>query len=105
MVSHRAILFTPAEAAEHRAAVAALAAFPEVTAPPDALGFQLLRLGATELRIERHTEFTTFTAFAPQAGAPFVQSAADQLPAGWLESIPGRVMAAVEIASEPIDAE
>lgn len=100
MVSHRAILFTPAEAAEHRAAVAALADFPEVVATPEEQGFQLLRLGAVELRIERHTEFTTFTVFSPQVGMPFAESAMNLLPEGWLDAIPGRILAAVEIASE-----
>ncbi|MES2439052.1 MAG: DUF3422 domain-containing protein [Verrucomicrobiota bacterium] len=107
MVSHRAVLFTPGEAAAHRAAVAALAVFPDVVATPEEQGFQLLRLGTVELRIERHTEFTTFTVFAPQAGIPFADSAMDQLPDGWLDSIPGRILAVVEIASEliaPVDA-
>jgi uncharacterized membrane-anchored protein len=100
MVSHRAILFTPGEAAAHRAAVSALADFPEVVATPEEQGFQLLRLGSVELRIERHTEFSTFSIFAPQNGVPFAESAMDLLPEGWLEVIPGRILAAVEIASE-----
>ncbi len=100
MVSHRAVLFTPAEATAHRAAVTALADFPKMVATPEEQGFQLLRLGAVELRIERHTEFTTFTVFAPQAGVPFSESAMDQLPVGWLDAVPGRILAAVEIASE-----
>jgi uncharacterized membrane-anchored protein len=107
MVSHRAIFFAPGEASAHRAAVAVLADFPEVVATPEEQGFRLLRLGAVELRIERHTEFTTFTVFAPQTAVPFAESAMDQLPAGWLDTIPGRVLARVEIASElvaPADA-
>ncbi|MES2924555.1 MAG: DUF3422 family protein, partial [Verrucomicrobiota bacterium] len=100
MVAHRAILFTPGEAVAHRAAVAALAAGPGVVAMPEELGFQLLRLDTAEIRIERHTEFTTFTVFAPQDGAPFARSAIDHLPPGWLDEIPGRILAAVEIASE-----
>jgi uncharacterized membrane-anchored protein len=105
MVSHRAVLFTPAEAADHRAAVTALADLPEISATPEDQGFQLLRLGEVELRIERHTEFTTFTVFAPQAGEGFASSAMDQLPAGFLDGIPGRILAAVEIASEWVPAE
>jgi uncharacterized membrane-anchored protein len=54
------------------------------------------------VRIERHTEFTSFTVFAPQSGVPFAESAIDRLPAGWLEAIPGRILAAVEIASEQV---
>lgn len=105
MVAHRAILFSPAEAAAHRLALAALAAHPDVVATPEERGFQSLRVGTVELRIERHTEFTTFTIFAPQSGAPFAQSAHDLLPADWLAGVPGQVMAAVEIASEPVPGE
>ena len=105
MVAHRAVFFTPAEATAHRAAVAALAAYPGVTSTPAEYGFQLLHLGGADLRVERHTEFTSFTILAPQAGAPFAQSAIDQLPFGWLEAIPGRVMAAVEIAGEQVPVE
>jgi len=100
MVSHRAIIFTPGEAAAHRAAVEALAGHSDAAAPPATHGFQLLRVGRADLRIERHTEFTTFMALAPQEGAPFAESAADLLPNGWLDAIPGRLLAAVEIASE-----
>jgi uncharacterized membrane-anchored protein len=102
MVAHRAIQFTASEAAGHRAAVAVLATHPGVVATPVEHGFQLLQLGKVDLRIERHTEFTTFTIIAPQTDAPFAESAADHLPAGWLDSIPGRILAAVEIASEQV---
>ena len=105
MVAHRAILFTPGEAAAHRAAVAALAIFPGVVATPAEHSFQHLRLGGVDLRIERHTEFTTFMVLAPQAGVLFAESATDKLPTGWLDSIPGRILAAVEIASEQVPVE
>jgi uncharacterized membrane-anchored protein len=100
MVAHRAVFFAPGEAAAHRAAVAALATYPGVTATPAEHGFQLLRLNQVDLRIEPHTEFTSFTVLAPQAGVPFAASALDQLPDGWLDDIPGQILAAVEIASE-----
>ena len=102
MVAHRALFFTPAEATNHRAAVAALANTPGVVSTPAEHGFQLLHFGAVDLRIERHNEFTTFTVLAPQTGEPFAESAIDHLPAGWLDTIPGRILAAVEIASEPV---
>ena len=105
MVAHRVILFTPAEEAAHRAALAALAAYPDVAAKPAEHGFQLLQLGKADLRIERHTEFTTLTVLAPQAGAPFAESAIDFLPAGWFKTVPGRILAAVEIASEQVSAQ
>src|SRR5260221_5513057 len=68
MVSHRAVLFTPAEAAFHRAAVAALVASLGGVATAEEHGFQLVHLDTVDLRIERHTEFTSFMAIAPQAG-------------------------------------
>ncbi len=105
MVSHRAVAFTPAEAAEHRAAVAALASHPGVETTPADRSFQLLRLPGVDLRVERHTEFTLFMVIAVQAGTPFATSAIDHLPVGWLDAIPGRIIAAVEIASEQVLAE
>ena len=105
MVSHRAVTFTPAEAADHRAAVAALAEHPSVVATALDHGFQLLRLSGLDVRIEQHTEFTSFMVIAPQSGAPFAESAGDGLPQGWLDAIPGRIMAAVEIASEQVSVE
>jgi uncharacterized membrane-anchored protein len=105
MVAHRVLFFTPAEAAAHRAAVTALASHPGVLAAPAEHGFQLLRIGPVDLRVEWHTEFTAFTAIAPQAGAPFVESALALLPPGWLEAIPGQCLAAVEIATERTPAE
>src|SRR4051812_11535384 len=80
MVAHRAVLFTPDEADCHHAAVEALAAYPGVVATPAEHGFQLLKWDTVDLRIERHTEFTTFMAIAPQVGVPFEQSAVDRLP-------------------------
>ncbi len=100
IVSHRVIHFLPSEAVAHRAAVTELAERDDVAATPEELGFQLLRWNGAELRIERHPEFTTFTVFAPQTGAPFSGSAIDFLPEGWFDGIPGRILAAVEIASE-----
>jgi uncharacterized membrane-anchored protein len=102
MVAHRVVLFAPSEAAAHGEALAALAGYPDVVAKPSEHGFQLLRMGKIDLRIERHTEFTTFTIICPQAAVLFAESALDQLPAGWFDSIPGRIMAAVEIASEQV---
>ena len=105
MVAQRVIIFTPSEMVAHCSAVADLVNYPGVTATPAHHGFQLLRLDTAELRIEQHTEFTAITVFAPQAGPPFANSAIDLLPTGWLDAIPGRFLAAVEIASEQLPAE
>jgi uncharacterized membrane-anchored protein len=105
MVAHRAILFSASEASAHRSALAALASHPGIVASPEEHGFQLLRLGELDLRIERHTEFTSFTVIAPQSGAPFTRSAIDFLPAGWLDGIPGRILSMVEISTEMVAVE
>jgi len=102
MVAYRAILFTPAEATGHAAEVAKLAELPDVEATPVQNGFQLLRWAKAELRIERHTEFTAFTVIAPQSGVPFGESAMDHLPENCLDDIPGRILVAVEIATEQV---
>src|SRR5882757_9690676 len=81
MVAHRALFFSPAEAVMHCDAVAAFRRFPGVEATSVEHGFQRLRLGDAELRIERHTEFTGFTVIAPQSGVAFAKSAFDRLPA------------------------
>ena len=104
MVSHRAILFTPAEAVAHRAAVSGLVAKLGAEATTEEHGFQVLLLEDVEVRIERHTEFTSFIAIATQSGSPFAESAANRLPAGWLNGIPGRLLAGVEIATEEVPA-
>src|SRR6202034_1112280 len=71
MVAHRVILFTPDEAVDHRAAITALAVRAGAVAAPEEQRFQRLDLGSSvELRIERHTEFTALTVFAPRAGVP-----------------------------------
>ncbi len=102
MVAFHAILFTPGESAGHAAAVAKLAELPDVEATPVDNGFQVLRWGNVELRIERHIEFTTFTVITPQSGVPFAESALDLLPGNFLSTIPGRVLVAVEIATEQV---
>ena len=83
------------------------------------------KLGAVNLKWERHGEFSgytfTVTGFAGAtsatsatrasgaAGRDFVDTAAAQLPAGWLTAVPGQTMAAVHAvlrtaAAEPPDA-
>jgi uncharacterized membrane-anchored protein len=63
--------------------------------PPDATHFRA-RLGAVQLKWERHGEFSGYT-FSVEglADAPFDATAASLLPAGWIASVPGRTVAAV----------
>jgi uncharacterized membrane-anchored protein len=67
------------------------------------------KLGSVSLKWERHGEFSgyTFTVIG-LSGKDFVETAAAQLPAGWLAGVPGQTMTAVHAvlraaASEPPD--
>ncbi|TXI24476.1 MAG: DUF3422 domain-containing protein [Roseateles sp.] len=48
-------------------------------------------LGGLRLKWERHGEFSSYTLLmaAPASGEPFADTAAAQLPAGWLAGVPG----------------
>lgn len=65
-------------------------------APPPAGTTQFsARLGGLRMKWERHGEFSGYTFFAPDAGGkPFAETAAAGLPAGWLQGLPGRTVAA-----------
>ncbi|MEZ0276654.1 MAG: DUF3422 domain-containing protein [Roseimicrobium sp.] len=102
MVSHCSVAFSVAEAEDHRRAVDALASHLQLVTTYAGRRYQIHRLAGVDFRIERHTEFTSFMVIAPQSGKPFAESAFDLLAPTWLDSIPGKVIAAVEIASEVI---
>ena len=60
--------------------------------------------GAFRLRYERHTEFDSFTVIrAGKFDHPFDKSAADQLPADWLEGLPGEMLVATHLAVLPVE--
>jgi uncharacterized membrane-anchored protein len=76
--------------------------------------FVRLRLGGYTLKWERHSEFTRYSlvqplAFDGQPGASEVDlQASVMLPPGWLRTIPGRTLAAIELLllhGDPGDAE
>lgn len=55
--------------------------------------------GSFRLKWERHAEFATFTVFRDGvAGEPFAETAARNLPADWLQSAPGELIVATQIA-------
>ena len=61
------------------------------------------------LRLERHNEFISFYLFERADNAiPFDRSAAKRLPPGWLNSLPGTLLVAIDLfmkkAPEPVDA-
>ncbi len=59
--------------------------------------------GGFRLKRERHGEFDDYTVYCDgaDAGAPFARPAIDALPAGWLDALPGSLIAAVHVALLP----
>ena len=103
MVSHRAVLCAREHEAGHHEMVARLATGAGAAAPPlPQHGFVLLQVHGVEVRVERHHEFTSVTVIARQHGDVFAERAIDRLPVGWDAELCGPVLAAVEIASEPL---
>lgn len=57
-------------------------------------------LGGFRLRWERHSEFSTYTVSRSDPfTAPFETTALDLLPVGWLEALPGELLAAVHVVA------
>jgi len=60
-------------------------------------------IGRHTLKWESHTEFTTFLAYAPGVSArPFDPAEAEVFPADWIQSAPGKRLAAVSIRIEEL---
>lgn len=76
----------------------------DVAAPERDAGHFSADLGTVRLKWERHTEFSTFTFYADGAfDHPFTTPAVAALPEGWLDTLPGEVIAAINIAIEAAD--
>ncbi len=68
---------------------------------PEATHFRA-QLGALRLKWERHGEFSGYTFVVEGlSAAPFRETAASALPAGWLAGVPGRTVAAVHAEVTP----
>jgi uncharacterized membrane-anchored protein len=66
--------------------------------------YALLDFGTFSLRWESHTEFSTWTFFAPAPKAdPFTHSCFDRVPPDWLAGLPGLRIAAINVALESSD--
>ena len=104
--THLAVLVDAEAREEELAHVESLCRRFAVDAPsPGARHFRAVA-GPVVLKWERHGEFSsyTFIAHGVQAGGqPFAETAASLMPAGWVEAIPGRTVAAVnaEVLSTP----
>ncbi|MCO5105653.1 MAG: DUF3422 domain-containing protein [Burkholderiaceae bacterium] len=103
-VSHIALL-RPARGA-HEAApdpLERLCAERGVAAPDSRDGHFFADFGAFRLKRERHGEFDDYTVYCDGGDphAPFAQPAIDALPRGWLDTLPGSLIAAVHVALLP----
>ena len=66
--------------------------------PVDGASHFAARFGDVRIKWERHGEFSGYTFFlAGKGSAPFAEPAIRRFPADWLESIPGRTMAALHV--------
>ncbi len=74
-----------------------------VAAPDTRGGHFFADFGTFRLKRERHGEFDDYTVYCDDvdARAPFARPAIDALPAGWLDTLPGLLIAAVHIALLP----
>lgn len=103
-VSHIALL-RPARGA-HEAGpdpVARLCERSGVAAPDSRDGHFFADFGAFRLKRERHGEFDDYTVYCDGGDprAPFALPAIDALPEGWLDTLPGSLIAAVHVALLP----
>lgn len=67
--------------------------------PAPGQGHFFADFGTFRLKWERHGEFDDFTVYRSDADgdAPFAQPAIDLLPAGWIDALPGHVIAATHV--------
>ena len=90
-----AMLLGPDERELERQHLARLCTRFDVVPPPAGTTQFSARLGGVRMKWERHGEFSGYTFFAADVGGkPFAETAAAGLPAGWLQGLPGRTVAA-----------
>ena len=70
-----------------------------VELPAQGLNHLSADLGPFRLKFERHSEFARYKFIVPGvAGAPFAQTALQDVPADWLAALPGTLMVAAQVA-------
>lgn len=101
-----AILVDPENREAERAHLAGLCSRFDVQ-PPAAGATQFsAQLGPLRLKWERHGEFSGYTLISAGTGdAPFAQTAAAALPAGWMQALPGRTVVAANAVLLPSSGE
>ena len=93
--THVAVLISPDERELERQHLIRLCTRFDLVAPPAGITQFSARLGSVRMKWERHGEFSGYFFFAAgPSDKPFVETAAAGLPDGWLQSLPGRTVAA-----------
>lgn len=101
-LSFLALASDPAQRGREWAHLRTLAAGAGVSLPPEEPAHLAVELGAFGLTWERHSEFSRYTFRVPGAGAtPFAEPALGAVPAGWLQGLPGTVLAAAHVELVP----
>ena len=105
-LSYVALLVDPDQREPERAHLARLLARFGQPAPDPQATHLRAALGPLRLKWERHGEFSGYTFIAPgaDAAAPFERTAGEQLPADWLQSLPGRTVVAAHATLLPAPA-
>lgn len=91
---------------EHRY-ISALCNRFQVASPAESMPCFHQHFGLFSLRWERHLEYSTYTFIheAPLTAAPFLKNGIDYVPDDWLAQMPGEVIAALHLVTEPAAAE
>ncbi|MCW0234527.1 MAG: DUF3422 domain-containing protein [Ferrovibrio sp.] len=99
-VLHLALLLKPDDAAAEHAHLVTLCRSCDADEPPSGSKHVAVELsGAGHLIWERRTEFSTYTLYLPRAVATPLDRPSHELPlpAGWLDTLPGRLMVAADV--------
>ncbi len=102
--SHVAVRIDDGARAAERAHIEALCQQLGAPPPPTDVTQWAATLGALRFKWERHGEFSSYTVVAPGLGAaPFAETVAARLPAGWLAGVPGQTVFAAHAQLTPAD--
>lgn len=103
--THLAVLSGEGRAEADRRHVALLCERLGAPPPSEADTHLMADLGPFQLKWERHTEFSTYTFFQRPAGEPgaepFSATILKDLPADWLEALPGELLVGVHLEFRP----
>ncbi len=103
-LSHLVLICNSNLADEERRLLAQLCQRYDVTPPSMQSTHFSADMGSFRFKWERHTEYSTYTVYqSTPFDQPFAETAINHLPKEWLESLPGKLMVAVNVAIESKD--